>query len=177
MSLAAALSGQAIPGGGEYWHLHLYVAGQSPNSVRALANLRELCEEHMSGHYQIEVRDLAEDPYLARSEEILATPTLVRRLPEPACRIIGDFSDNKRVLAQLRPEPTRPATRIISIARPDARCYAKTPIRCALAAHARAMCPATSAEGSSLSSEKEIYDDIQRLSCGSWSSDRRVRAS
>jgi circadian clock protein KaiB len=112
VSLAAVLSGQAIPGGGEYWHLHLYVAGQSPNSVRALANLRELCEEHMSGHYQIEVRDLAEDPYLARSEEILATPTLVRRLPEPACRIIGDFSDNKRVLAQLRPEPTRPATRI-----------------------------------------------------------------
>jgi circadian clock protein KaiB len=71
--------------------------------VRALANLRELCEEHMSGHYQIEVRDVAEHPHLARSEEILAIPTLVRRLPEPARRIIGDFSDNDRVLAQLRP--------------------------------------------------------------------------
>jgi circadian clock protein KaiB len=107
VSAAAAVAGHAIPGGGEYWHLHLYVAGESPNSVRALANLRELCEEHMSGHYQIEVKDLADDPHLARSEEILAIPTLVRRLPEPARRIIGDFSDNDRVLAQLRPTPTR----------------------------------------------------------------------
>jgi circadian clock protein KaiB len=108
VSTAATVSSSAIPGGGEYWHLHLYVAGQSPNSVRALANLRELCEEHMSGHYQIEVRDVAEDPHLARSEEILAIPTLVRRLPAPARRIIGDFSDNARVLAQLRPAQTRP---------------------------------------------------------------------
>jgi circadian clock protein KaiB len=100
---ADAVASSAIPGGGEYWHLHLYVAGESPNSVRALANLRELCEEHMSGHYQIEVRDVAEHPHLARSEEIVAIPTLVRHLPEPARRIIGDFSDNDRVLAQLRP--------------------------------------------------------------------------
>jgi circadian clock protein KaiB len=108
VSAAAAVSDYAVPGGGEYWHLHLYVAGQSPNSVRALANLRELCEEHMSGHYQIEVKDLAEDPHLARSEEILAIPTLVRRIPEPARRIIGDFSDNDRVLAQLRPAQAPP---------------------------------------------------------------------
>ncbi|MDX6368640.1 MAG: circadian clock protein KaiB [Gaiellaceae bacterium] len=107
MSTAAAVSNSAIPGGGEYWHLHLYVAGQSANSVRALANLRELCEEHMRGHYQIEVRDLADDPVLARSEEILAIPTLVRHLPQPARRIIGDFSDNDRVLAQLRPREKR----------------------------------------------------------------------
>ena len=106
MNEAATIAERAIPGGGEYWDLQLYVAGQSPNSVRALANLRELCEEHMRGHYQIEVRDVAEDPDLARSDEIVAIPTLVRRLPEPARRIIGDFSDNGRVLAQLRPEPT-----------------------------------------------------------------------
>jgi circadian clock protein KaiB len=104
----ATVFDRAIPGGGEYWHLHLYVAGQSPKSVRALANLRELCEEHMGGHYQIEVRDLAEHPDLARSDEIVAIPTLVRRLPEPARRIIGDLSDNDRVLAQLQPQRTSP---------------------------------------------------------------------
>ena len=107
MNETATVADRAIPGGGEYWDLHLYVAGESPNSVRALANLRELCEEHMRGHYQIDVTDLAEEPHLARSEEILAIPTLVRRLPEPARRIIGDFSDNGRVLALLRQEPTR----------------------------------------------------------------------
>jgi circadian clock protein KaiB len=104
---AAIIADRTIPGGGEYWDLQLYVAGQSPNSVRALANLRELCEQHMRGHYQIDVTDLAEEPYLARRDEIVAIPTLVRRFPEPACRIIGDLSDNGRVLAQLRQEPSR----------------------------------------------------------------------
>lgn len=87
---------------GEYWHLCLYVAGQSAKSMNAYANLTRLCEEHVRGHYQIEVIDLAEHPSLARSENILAIPTLVRRLPAPMRKFIGDLSDTERVLVELR---------------------------------------------------------------------------
>jgi circadian clock protein KaiB len=89
---------------GDVWYLRLYVAGQSPKSLRALANLKTLCEEHLAGHYEIEVIDLVADPALARSDDILAIPTLVRRLPEPLRKIIGDLSNTERVLVGLRLE-------------------------------------------------------------------------
>jgi circadian clock protein KaiB len=89
----------------EVWHLRLYVAGQSPKSLRAFANLKDLCDEHLSGRYEIEVIDLVEEPALARADDILAIPTLVRRLPEPLRRIIGDLSNTERVLVGLRIEP------------------------------------------------------------------------
>jgi circadian clock protein KaiB len=89
----------------DVWYLRLYVAGQAPKSLRALANLEKLCEEHLAGHYEIEVIDLAEYPALAQSDDILAVPTLVRRLPEPMRRIIGDLSDPERVLVGFRLQP------------------------------------------------------------------------
>ena len=87
------------------WQLRLYVAGKTPKSIIALANLQKLCEEHLAGKYEIEVIDLMENPQLARGDQIVAIPTLVRKLPEPIRKIIGDLSDTKRVLAglQLRP--------------------------------------------------------------------------
>jgi circadian clock protein KaiB len=92
----------------EIWYLRLYVAGQSPKSLRAFANLTTLCEEHLAGHYEIEVIDLVEDPSLARGDDILAIPTLVRLLPEPLRRIIGDLSNTERVLVGLRLEQDAP---------------------------------------------------------------------
>ncbi|HYG64612.1 MAG TPA: circadian clock KaiB family protein [Thermoanaerobaculia bacterium] len=89
----------------EFWDLRLYVAGQTPKSVTALANLRRMCEEHLAGRYRIEVVDLAENPQLARSDQILAIPTLVRRLPSPIRRIIGDLSNSERVLVGLDLRP------------------------------------------------------------------------
>jgi circadian clock protein KaiB len=86
----------------DVWYLRLYVAGQSPKSLYALANLNKLCEEHLAGHYEIEVIDLVEDPTLAQSDDILAVPTLVRRLPHPLRRIIGDLSNPERVLFGLQ---------------------------------------------------------------------------
>jgi circadian clock protein KaiB len=86
----------------ELWQLRLYVAGQSPKSLQAIANLKALCEEYLAGRYEIEVIDLVEYPALARSDDILAIPTLVRRLPAPLRRIIGDLSDAHRVLVGLR---------------------------------------------------------------------------
>lgn len=81
--------------------LRLYVAGQTHKSTVAFANLKKICEEHLRGHYRIEVIDLRENPALARDDQILAIPTLVRRLPEPVRRIIGDLSDTERVLIGL----------------------------------------------------------------------------
>lgn len=91
------------------WRLCLYVAGQSPKSLRAFVNLKELCEEHLAGRYEIEVIDLIESPSLARSDDILAIPTLVRRSPAPQRKIIGDLSDTERVLSglHLAPGPAR----------------------------------------------------------------------
>jgi circadian clock protein KaiB len=93
----------------DFWHLRLYVAGQSPKSLRAFANLRDLCEQHLAGRYAIEVIDLVEQPSLARTDDVLAVPTLVRRLPPPLRRIIGDLSDADRVLVGLRLTPQAPA--------------------------------------------------------------------
>ena len=83
------------------YELRLYVAGQTPKSVLALANLRQICEEHLQGRYEIEVIDLMENPQLAQGDQILAVPTLVRRLPEPIKKIIGDLSNTERVLVGL----------------------------------------------------------------------------
>jgi len=87
------------------WWLRLYVAGQTPKSITALANLKRLCEGHLAGRYRIEVVDLLKRPHLARRDEIVVIPTLVRRLPPPIGRIIGDLSDEARVLAWLRVPP------------------------------------------------------------------------
>jgi circadian clock protein KaiB len=83
------------------WELRLYVAGQTPNSVRALANLRKICDQHLAGLYRIEVVDLLENPQLAQDDQILATPTLVRKAPRPVRKIIGDLSNTERALAGL----------------------------------------------------------------------------
>jgi circadian clock protein KaiB len=81
--------------------LRLYVAGQTPKSLAAFANLKKICEEHLAGRYQIEVIDLLENPQLARGDQILAIPTLVRKLPESVRKIIGDLSNTERVLIGL----------------------------------------------------------------------------
>ena len=91
----------------EQWNLRLYVAGQTPKSLAAFANLKKVCEEHLAGQYEIEVVDLLVNPQLARGDQIVAIPTLVRKLPEPMRRIIGDMSNTERVLVglDLRPLP------------------------------------------------------------------------
>jgi len=83
------------------WELRLYVAGQTPKSMVAFSNLKKLCEERLHGQYRIEVIDLLENPALAKGDQILAIPTLVRKLPEPIKKIIGDLSDKDRVLVGL----------------------------------------------------------------------------
>ena len=87
--------------GTEQWRLRLSVAGQTPRSLLAFANLRQICEEHLAGRYQIEIIDLQAQPELAREDQILAIPTLERALPEPVRRIIGDLSHTERVLVGL----------------------------------------------------------------------------
>jgi circadian clock protein KaiB len=89
----------------ETWHLRLYVAGQSPKSLLAFSNLQRLCETSLRGHYTIEVVDLVVHPELARADDILAIPTLVRRLPSPFRKIIGDLADTERVLVGLELQP------------------------------------------------------------------------
>jgi circadian clock protein KaiB len=91
-------------GNGGWWYLRLYTAGQSSKSLRAFANLKKLCEEHLAGRYEIEIIDLVENPSLAGGDDIIAVPTLVRRLPEPLRKVIGDLSDPARVLVGLRVE-------------------------------------------------------------------------
>ncbi len=89
----------------ELWELRLYVAGQTPKSITAFANLKKLCEEHLEGRYRIEVIDLLVNPTLAKGDQILAIPTLVRKLPEPVKKIIGDLSNTERVLVGLDLRP------------------------------------------------------------------------
>lgn len=96
----------------ECWCLRLYVAGQSPRSIVAFRNLKELCETHLAGRYEIEIVDLLENPRLARGDQIVAVPTLVRKLPEPVRKIIGDLSNTDRVLVGLDLRPRDP-TQII----------------------------------------------------------------
>ena len=87
--------------------LRLYVAGQTPKCMRAFANLKRICEEYLAGRYHIEMIDLLQNPQLARGDQILAVPTLVRRLPEPMKKIIGDLSNTERVLVGLDLRPAR----------------------------------------------------------------------
>jgi len=89
----------------EKWELRLYTAGQTPKSLTAFANLKRLCEEHLKGRYTIEVIDLTRNPQLAAGDQILAVPTLVRLLPEPVRKIIGDLSNTDRVLVGLDVRP------------------------------------------------------------------------
>ena len=89
------------PDAGPLYRLRLYVAGQTPKSVLAFRNLKQICEQHLQGRYEIEIVDLLENPQLARGDQILAVPTLVRRLPEPIKKIIGDLSNTERVLVGL----------------------------------------------------------------------------
>ncbi len=87
------------------WELRLYVAGQTPKSLAAFSNLTTICEEHLAGKYKIEVIDLLKNPTLAKGDQILALPTLVRKLPEPMKKIIGDLSNTERVLVGLDVRP------------------------------------------------------------------------
>ena len=89
----------------ELWDLRLYVTGKTARAVAAFANLQKICEEHLPGQYRIEVIDLLKSPQLAKGDQILAVPTLVRKLPEPARKIIGDLSDKERVLVGLDLRP------------------------------------------------------------------------
>ncbi|MEI8383214.1 MAG: circadian clock KaiB family protein [Planctomycetota bacterium] len=84
------------------WQLRLYIAGKTPKSVTAFENLKRICEEHLAGEYEIEVVDLIENPRLAQDDQIVAIPTLVRKLPEPIRKIIGDLSDTERTLVGLQ---------------------------------------------------------------------------
>jgi circadian clock protein KaiB len=89
----------------EIWKLRLYVAGQTPKSIKAFANLSKICEEQLAGRYQIEVIDLLENPQLASGDQIFAIPTLVRTMPEPIRKIIGDLSNTERTLVGLDVRP------------------------------------------------------------------------
>ena len=91
-------SADADPG---HYHLRLYVAGQTNKSLAAIANLKRVCEQHLAGRYEIEVIDVSQNPQLAARDQILAIPTLVRRLPTPLKRIIGDLSNSEKVLVGL----------------------------------------------------------------------------
>jgi circadian clock protein KaiB len=93
------------------WELRLYVAGETPKCVAAFTNLQRICEENLKGRYRIEVVDLLQNPQLARGDQILAIPTLVRKLPTPVKKIIGDLSNAERVLVGL---DLRPVTRRVS---------------------------------------------------------------
>jgi circadian clock protein KaiB len=92
---------------GDHWDLRLYVAGQTAKSLAAFANLKKVCEEHLAGKYTIEVIDLLVNPQLAQGDQILAIPTLVRKLPEPIRKIIGDLSNTERVLVGLQLRPNK----------------------------------------------------------------------
>jgi circadian clock protein KaiB len=92
------------PSDTQRWDLRLYVAGQSPKSLHAVANLKRLCDEHLGGRATMEIVDLVKDPERARGDGILAIPTLVRRSPRPFCRFIGDLSDTAKLLAGLQVE-------------------------------------------------------------------------
>ncbi|QKG51844.1 circadian clock KaiB family protein [Hymenobacter sp. BRD67] len=102
------LGADSSPDEDETWELRLYVAGQTAKSIAALANLRRYCEQHMPGRYHLEVIDLLEKPQLAEGDQILAIPTLVRKMPEPIRKVIGDLSNEERVFVGLDLRPKRP---------------------------------------------------------------------
>ena len=92
------------------WQLRLYVTDSTPKSLTAFSNLKKICENHLEGRYRIEVIDLMEQPQLSKGDQILAVPTLVRKLPQPVRKIIGDLSDTERVLVGLDLRPAVPPT-------------------------------------------------------------------
>ena len=96
-----------LDGSEEKWELRLYTAGQTPKSLTAFANLKRMCEEHLKGRYSIEVIDLTRNPQLAAGDQIVAIPTLVRKLPEPLRRIVGDLRDTERTLVGLQLRPAK----------------------------------------------------------------------
>lgn len=106
-----SMNGRAEKGGSgkltakKKWNLRLYVAGQTPKCIAAFDNLKKICEEHLSGQYSIEIIDLLQNPILGKGDQILAIPTVVRRLPEPVRRMIGDLSNTERVLVGLDLKP------------------------------------------------------------------------
>jgi circadian clock protein KaiB len=102
---AADVSDPAIA---EVWQLRLYVAGQTPKSLAAFGNLKKLCEQYLAGRYHIEIVDLLENPQLAAGDQIVAIPTLVRKLPEPLRKIVGDLSNTARTLVGLQLRPSAP---------------------------------------------------------------------
>jgi circadian clock protein KaiB len=95
------VAGQVSSPNGACYVLRLYVTGKTPNSVRAIANLKELCDEYLPGRYDLQVIDIYQQPNLAEDDQIVATPTLVKELPPPLRRMIGDLSDRERVLVRL----------------------------------------------------------------------------
>jgi circadian clock protein KaiB len=110
--VTAARAGRArAPRTGADWELRLYIAGETPKCVAAFTNLQRICEENLKGRYRIEVIDLLRNPQLARGDQILAIPTLVRKLPTPVKKIIGDLSNAERVLVGL---DLRPVARRVS---------------------------------------------------------------
>lgn len=94
----------------ERWELRLYVAGQTPRCVQAFSHLRQICDEHLEGRYSIEVIDLLKNPTLAAGDQIIAIPTLVRKLPKPMKKIIGDLSNTEKVLVGLNLKARKPPT-------------------------------------------------------------------
>ncbi|MGZ4517980.1 MAG: circadian clock KaiB family protein [Mycobacteriaceae bacterium] len=103
----AADAGAETPAPPEIWELRLYVIGRSPKCVRAIDNLQVACEQHLAGRYRIEIVDLLENPRLAADDQILAVPTLVRKLPQPIRKIVGDLSNTDRLLVGLQLRPQR----------------------------------------------------------------------
>src|SRR5512141_4321 len=93
--------------GSDFWRLRLYIAGHTPNSIAAIANLKKICEDQLRGKYRIEVIDLLEKPQLAKGDQIVAIPTLVRRLPPPVKKIIGNLSKTESVVVGLDLKPVR----------------------------------------------------------------------
>jgi len=108
MASGAPTGENAVANLADKWELRLYTAGQTPKSVLAFNNLKRICEQYMPGRYHIEVVDLMQNPRLAKEDQIVAIPTLVRKLPEPLRKIIGDLSDTERTLVGLQLRPRGP---------------------------------------------------------------------
>jgi circadian clock protein KaiB len=99
---------QSLPDAGQSsYALRLYVSGMTPNSLRAIRNLRQICAEHLEKHYHLEIIDIYQQPHLAREQQIIAVPTLIKELPLPVCRFIGDMSQTERILSGLDIRPPR----------------------------------------------------------------------